>query len=938
MNRQFWDWGRPVLDWATERLMADFRGGSADFSDTLFVVPTAEAGRRLREAMAKAAARAGGGVVMPHVWAPEQLVMTRADRERCASRLKSWLAWAVVLEGIRDGECPALLGEQSLGRAWSWCLATAELMLDLSSTLGAGGWTFAAVADSDHAMADAARWRELASLEAKYWQLLQRQGSADIQQVKMQRAVQPELPAGVTRVRVLAAPDLPALAVRWLHKAEAQAQVWVHVLAPDTLAEAFDEAGRPIPVFWKDASALGTAIEPEAVLVSINSAGQAEAVVKAVGQLARQVRTAVGVCDAEVSNAVLERMSGEGVRVFEPGGIPPARTGLWHVVQSFLTVLEREPWNAVAALLRVPEVQAALNGGKSEPRLLEAADAFAALHLPLTLSHAVSLLSEGDQLLAPPLRCLLQWRVQMEFRPALDLVRGLLTWFYGEREFVTHSPADVLHLQLAEELIQAAGEVDAELQVLERDLPAAERLSLVLKLVERSALSEPRGEVDLVLQGWLELLWEQAPGLVVAGVNEESVPGILISHPFLPDGLREKLGLACQSSRYARDAYLMHALGAQRQPGAMRWICGQWSDRGDALKPSRLLLRCEDADLPARVRLLFPKEEEKRTITEPPRSLAWKLKPTLKEPRTLLTVSPSRLGSYLRCPFGYYLDYETRWGDAVDPAKQEMDNMEFGELMHRALERFARDPALRVSERVDEIAAYLDSAMVQLARERWGEPLPMLVMLQVEGARQRLRAVAESEAAARKDGWQIMDAELDLADQTAAAVMIGGARLSGVIDRVERRERAGVNEIRVLDFKTSDKATQPQDAHVRRITARKMNCSDEEWKRSLDRDGKTVHQWSSLQLPLYAAALRARGLGVPQVGYFCVPKSVQHTAVMMWDDFDEWWVDRALEIAEQVVERIHDGVFWPPLDEERAGDLPFLGDVCAAVEWPSFSP
>ncbi len=931
MKRHFWDWNKPVLHWAVEKLLAGYGGGEADFSDTLFVVPTAEAGRRLKEALANATG-GKGGVVMPHVWAPEQLLVTKEDRAGGASRLKSLLAWAVVLENVKPNECQVLFGQTLPQRTWSWCLATAELMLDLSSTLGAGGWSFQSVASSRHLEVDAERWRELAELESRFIKLLEQQGVEDMQRLKAARAVSPVLPEGVRNVSVLAAPDLPPLAEKWLRSVAEAVEVTVHILAPEKWNAAFDDAGRPLPEFWSDTSLLGAAVLLENISVCMNSAGQAAAVVKAVGELAITSRTAVGVCDAEVSNAVLERMSGEGVRVFEPGGISPVRAGLWHVLECFHAVLEREPWSAFAALLRVDEVRSALNGGASEPKLMSVADAFAAAHLPLTLTHAQSLLTSDDSLLKRPLDALLAWREKASSMVAEEVVRGLLNWLYGGRDFVTSSPADRLHVDLADALIQAAAEVDEELAALGRTLSAAERLALVLKLVERSALSEPRGDVDLVLQGWLELLWEQAPGLVIAGVNEEHVPGILISHPFLPDGVREKLGLACQRSRYARDAYLCHAISAQREPAMTRWICGQWSDRGDALKPSRLLMRCDDEELPARVKKLFPKEEEKKVVVEPPRSLAWMLKPQLREPRALERVSHSRLSSYLRCPFGYYLDYETRWGEVVDPAKQEMDAMEFGDLLHRALDAFAKHASMRESTDDAEIADFLDAEVQSRAAEKWGNPLPMLVRLQVESARQRLREVAKTEAAARQDGWLIMHSELDISSDESP-IMIGNARLSGMIDRVERRTRGGVNELRVLDFKTSDRELEPRTAHLKRITARTQTAEGSEWRQVLDRDGRTTFQWNSLQLPLYAAALHARGLGVPAVGYFCVPKSIQQTRISMWEGFDEWWMESALEVAAEVVRRIEACVFWPPADETRLGELPFLGDVLKTVDW-----
>lgn len=912
--------------------MDGFNGGEKDFSDTLFIVPTAEAGRRLKEALARAASLSGGGVVVPHVWAPERLLMTDEDRAFAATRLQSLLAWATVLGRLRDGECSVLFGEAKGRRSWGWSLATAELMLDLGSTLGAGGWSFQSVAGSGLVSADAARWQDLAVLESRYEKVLHGIGRRDAQALKRERAAAPVLPEGVARIRVMAAPDLPPLTVRWLQQAAKRVPVDVAVLAPAKLAEGFDGTGRPQPLFWLDASALGAAVRLADVSVAVNSAGQAGAVVGAVGELAEMGRTAVGVCDPEVSGAVLERMKSEGVRVFEPGGVAPSSVGLWHVMECFQEVLERETWRGFAALMRVQEVRDVLCGGASDPRLLEVMDDFAVKHMPLTLAHARSLITDAGNLLVQPLERLMKWRSDSLKCGVEPLVRELLRWIYGDRVFVPNAPSDRLHVELAEAFLECAAEVDDGMGRLSVQRPVQDGMALMMKLVETGRLSEPRGDVDLVLQGWLELLWEEAPRLVVAGVNEEHVPGILISHPFLPDGLREKLGLPCQATRYARDAYLIHALAAQRSEGCIRWICGQWSDRGDALKPSRLLMRSVDEQLPERVRHLFPKDEEKTAVIEPPHSITWKLKPSFSGAKKLGQVSASRLASYLKCPFGYYLEQQTAWGDVVDPSKQEIDALEFGNLIHHALERFARHEKLKISEDAKEIGDFLESELLAESSRLWGEPLPMLVRLQVEGARQRIRALADAEAASRMDGWEIMGAELVIGgEEDAMPLLIGGARLRGKIDRVEKRGPV----IRILDFKTSDKADGPQKAHVGKVSARRRSSGQDEWKHVLDRDGKTWLEWKNLQLPLYAAAMRARGLGIPEVGYFCLPKSVQHTGIQMWSDFDEWWVDRALEMAGEIVRRIEAGMFWPPCDVERSDEPIFLGDVMGTVEWPA---
>ena len=47
IERVFWGWHRPIIDQATDLLTRDWTSGALDLSDTLIIVPTGEAARRL---------------------------------------------------------------------------------------------------------------------------------------------------------------------------------------------------------------------------------------------------------------------------------------------------------------------------------------------------------------------------------------------------------------------------------------------------------------------------------------------------------------------------------------------------------------------------------------------------------------------------------------------------------------------------------------------------------------------------------------------------------------------------------------------------------------------------------------------------------------------------------------------------------------------------
>lgn len=930
VERHFWGWDAPVLDKATAFLMTGLsaENGAPDFADTLVIVPTAEAGRRLREALARSLEATG--LLAPVVWTAEQALLPQAARVGCATGLQAQMAWQRALERTPPERLKSLFPKPPEERGWAWQVEMARLMAELNSLVGAGGLSLADVAK--HAGQDAARWQDLALLAEALALVLHSMGLEDAQSAKRRVAAAPILPEGVVRVLILAAPDLPPLFDRWATAcAEAGIRVEVAVHAPEEMTRTFDALGRPDPAFWGEDADVALPFGNEALDLCHDATAQAERVITALRECVPTGRVALGVADAEVGSILVEKLALEDVAIFEPGGMDPRQTGLWHLLSELRALLGAGSWRSFARLLRVPELRAALTGTREKGcALLEAADDFTAMHLPVTLRHARELLKPGTgekealTLLSTALDNAETLLEKMNMLPLPEAARHLLMNLYGERLFRPDAPEDHRVTEAGDAWLTCCEEIQAELDRFALKLSAEEKLALSLDALSRASLSETRGDVDLVLQGWLELLWESAPQLIVAGMNEEHVPGILLAHPFLPDGLRQKLGLPCQASRFARDAYLLRALAEPRvRHGCLRLYCGQWSERGDALRPSRLLFLCPDAELPQRVEHLFPKHEEKGTAAEPPRTLAWKLRPRLTPPK-VETISPSRLSSYLDCPFRHYLSNIVGM-DSVDPEQREMSAMDFGNLAHHALQQLVNDSAMRTCMDVETLADFLIETALHKAAHLYGRRPAPLVALQLEGLKQRLRHAAEAEASERAAGWRILHAEWS----PEQPVLIEGAELRLKIDRVDHHEASG--HIRVLDYKTSDKARDPRDAHAAKT---RRVAEGAEWKAFAAPDG-VMRQWSDLQLPLYAAALRAHGLEPQEVGYFALPKSVQDTRVLLWEDFGAAWIESALACAGEAVRRMREGIFWPPAPKGRdAGfDDLFLGDIEGTVEW-----
>ena len=232
---------------------------------------------------------------------------------------------------------------------------------------------------------------------------------------------------------------------------------------------------------------------------------------------------------------------------------------------------------------------------------------------------------------------------------------------------------------------------------------------------------------------------------------------------------------------------------------------------------------------------------------------------------------------YLACPFRFYLKRVVGM-ERLDDRKSELDALDFGTLCHAALERFAAEPRLRDSSDPRQIEAFLTDGAMAYARERFGTDLPAAVSVQLDAACQRLRAAARVQAEQRDLGWRIICGEYRLGD--GRGVLFHGTAVRGTVDRIDRHD--GTGRLRVLDYKTSEKAATPAQQHLAGVPAATRDAEDPLQARC---DlGDKPRRWVDLQLPLYMVLLRETFGPLAECGYFALPKAVTETAVLTWEE------------------------------------------------------
>ncbi len=506
--------------------------------------------------------------------------------------------------------------------------------------------------------------------------------------------------------------------------------------------------------------------------------------------------------------------------------------------------------------------------------------------------HRMEILDDIVRRLFAPLRGdrrpLTEW-----FEPVLEVLRNA----YGHIDVGTNQLSEARVAKICLEIARTLGGLTGAAAELQPNVDGPTGLRLVLAQIARLRVADdPRaGQIEML--GWLDLHHDPAPILILAGFNDGAIPQAVTADAFLPDSLREHLGILSNGRRYARDLYLLEAVRHSREQ--VTFIAGRQAADGEPLTPSRLLLAGEQHLLPARVlRLCGPPHALRRNLpygAPPGGSTSGFRVPEV--PATLVGIEAmtvTEFGWYLRCPFRYYLKYIRRLRE-VDDSAVELDALQFGNLTHEVLQHFGEDREYARSTDPLKIAGYLEQLLVERARASFGaDPLPA-IRIQLARLRERLRVFARSQARRSAEGWTIHSCEFELPEATYLEIPDQAPmRIKGKIDRIDQNERDG--SWMIIDYKTSEAGKTPDRTHKASRSSGRV--------------------WDDLQLPLYHHLAAQHGFdGRVQLAYMNLPKKPEQETlhVARWSPAD---LDDAIGTARDIVRNIRAGRF------EMADDYP----------------
>lgn len=929
--RLFTDWETSVLSSTVAFLARDWNGkGSLDLSDHLILVPTKNAGRRLREALAIHAAKFDSAVLPPLVvtpdflYAPSRLV---ASENQVASPLGAELLWTGLFLQLPLDEFRRVFPIDPVERSLKWANDNARELLRVRNLLVESDLDFqkaaAILASQD---LEAGRWTEFSVIEKLAITQIEKAGFRDPAAATHEAAERGELPAKIRHLVVASIADLKPLASRVLTRYAERFPIHILIHAPESEAAHFDPFGRPLPAHWLTREIV---IQDPAHSIHqcTNPADQAELCRELLAPYSNPASLfAIGIPDPEVAPTLEQQFLAAGHSSYDPAGKPVSHEGIYYLLKLTHQLVTSERFSSLSLLLRCPGViDAALQDRATESRsssgtVLRHFDKFSEESLPDRLSDAL-LGAKHRASKYPALATIITWsqRWITRFRKEdfTSVVNAYLSEIFSQKRFHSHDPSEAVFIEVAAGIQELASELDSAEIAFPRPPDASDHFELLLSSLAERRVYPDRGPLDIDLQGWLELLWEDAPQLLLTGMNDHAVPEAIIGHAFLPDSARRVLGIQNNDDRFARDAYLLTSILETRNDsrGRVDLLFGRQGTSGDPLRPSRLLFQCHDSDLAERTLDLFSEQDHE---SQPlPRSIAWKLKPAPLAPdhRVFQRISVTGFKQYLTCPFRYYLKFGLGM-EKVESGKNELSAADFGNLVHAVLEALGQDEQMRDSTDDSTIAQFFEREIDQWLQAQFGFRLTTPVMIQREAARQRLSHWSKVEAAERAKGWRILAVEVPFGKDDTPFTL-NGMTVTGRVDRIEQHPEHG---IRVFDFKTispmEDGRIKTVDRYHLANVKRTEDVADfPDWALSTDAKGKAIH-WVDLQIPLYCLAMAERYPGITiSAGYITLGRTEAEVRIDLWDALDDATIATARTCAEGVIDSIRNQRFWPPNEQ-----------------------
>ena len=880
-------------------------GSPIDLGDTLVLIPTAGAGRAIRRELSKE------GVLSPQFRLPMDALVPK--NLPVASRLEREAAWATLLHPDNRQKFKSLVPLIVPLDTPDDRFGIAERLCGVCDQLAEAGLDPASPRLASELSGDTIRWADFGQLYAEYLVFLSKHGVRDPNDVRIEQANNPSVPAELKRVIVACIPDLGRVVETYLRSlANKGIDVTVLAWSPTDQAKHLDAVGRPVLERWKqNPPRVG-----QNMILAANDPPTEAGLLLDYFAADENAGTDIFAAAPESAVALAQEIAWRDGDAFLPEGRALAQTESAEVLLGWDEFACSHRLRDLRVLLQKPHFLSFFVAAVGKPEhftpksALEACDHLIGQRLCSTVEVAQSWLQnaekpEGDRALREHIAQDQLTQAAAKLLAGRMNGRAMLAAVNEHRGTVEAGSLAAKELAAIAEITDQVKNSDLLSQLPEDFQRAASRADMMRKRIFPRA---PAGTIEV--QGWLEAPWSSAQRIIVAGCREGALPSGTYDDAFLPDKAKNDLGLVTQDGRLARDTYLLSCILASRPAGAVRLGFSRLRTQGEPNRPSRLLFGCTDQELPERSWLLLKPAPRSERLNKTEVAAKLRIPGPTKHQWPPKSIRVTAFKSYLECPLRFYLG--TILGlRKVDPDAREIPATDFGTVMHKVLEVFSLDRSLADLRDADEIARKLSDLLDAVVPNYYGAKPSPVVRVQIENMRARLVAAAATEAKIRDGGWSTLAAEHKVI--AGHNHKLAGLPITANIDRVDFHPDHG---LRILDYKTYSQPKTPTKTHLGPHLGR-LHLPEADLEILVGKKGISKQRsWIDLQLPLYAWLAgrvweKEAEKGI-EVGYFLLPPDGESgDKALQFFDLTGEMQDSAQRCAKRISELVMEGKFWP---------------------------
>lgn len=932
IKRFFLGWDTELTMSVAERLLKEAkRSEFIDLSHIVAVVSTAHSIKSLTYNLTELADKEGFALLAPKIVTPQYFLVNQANR-KIPSQPQRLLFYIEAIRRTTPKISFLFPNTMDEDKNFSWYLDKAEQISILADSLASVGLTIEDFMSNHLAIIgeEFNRFDELSHIEDAYFQILAKEGFEDINKVKIESALNPKLPDGISKLVFIAVSDPIPIVCESINILSSCANVEIWINAPHELEGAFDIFGRPNHDYWKIKNLEIPDFKKRVTLFDSPSDLSID-FINLIAEKNDSEKSKLNIDDisiimpdASLEPSVRRSFLSHGIETYNPSGKKLHESqpyALFKILADFIT---HQDYRSFANLLKNADFLA-YAGTKTDnldyANLFSINDKIQNTYMPgsfVELLKAVALIKKDSITSYAEILSIAQ-----EF---LKSSKGNTLWALSLTEEIYKSILSNPSIEVCDDFSEAVKNITNAVSETKEALKLFPALSnnditeLLTKNIQNLILFPAQKDNTLPLRGWLELQWEaNRPFTFIIGMNEGIVPSITTNDIFLPDSARKKIGLPCNDSRFARDMYILQTVMHSQQQGAqLNFVVMKTNHKGEYLKPSRLLLQTQNQkDFHERLNYLFRYDSiafERNKIEQSEYPVKY-IVPTRPLKNNSLRVTDFK--SYLECPFRFYLKRILGYEEEIDDTKTDIDEAQFGTICHAILKELG-DKLNNLDSK--ELIALLELKL-QLYKSKFSSSIP--VEFTFYSLQQRLKKALELMIEDReKRQWKALFTEkpfsLTLNSEKLSLWLEENVEenftftISGRIDRIDIG--ADGKSLRVIDYKTGNVSETPEKDHYKTVTARTDESLIKDYS-SFELNGKQC-RWTDLQLPLYAIIIgemeEFKDYTVTDCSYFVIPKAVTDTRIVAWQNIGADELAAAKKCVASIILNIAKDIFWPP--------------------------